>query len=62
MSIQYIIEFKNYKNSANNYKKKYKNIKEICKEFSMTEPTIRKLIKEENGIYSKFIKISKVKL
>lgn len=58
MSETYVVEFKNWKTNNWVKVKEYKNKYEIVKDFGITLPTIRNIIKNGNGIYSKFLKIS----
>lgn len=54
----YKVYFKNWKTDEWIYCGKYKTKTEISEKYKITIPTIRSIIKESEGIYSKFFKIS----
>lgn len=54
----YVVEFKNLKTDNWVKGKEYKTSDELCKHLDITKPTMRNLIKNGSGTYSKFLKIS----
>lgn len=55
---KYKVEFKNLKTGNWQYGKVYKTDNDLCKDLDMSKPTMKSIIKNNKGIYSKFIKIS----
>lgn len=55
---KYKVQFKNWKTGNWVKGKEYDDRESLCKEFDMTKPTMNKILKQQKGIYSKFIKIS----